>query len=531
MDTARRPSTSLRLALLCGLAALVYAGAVPSDFALDDAFAVQSNPVVQGQVPAWEAFSRDFWGLGLPSPIGTYRPLTVLSFVLDARLGNGAPWVFHLTNVLLHVLAVAALYRVWRSWAGDTTAWAAAALFTLLAAPAEAVQAIVGRADLLGALLGLLGYAAHRTPGARGAWSAALCFALALLSKESALLYPLVWCVLEGLRTRAWRPSAWGRLGVYPLLAALFLLARKRAVGTYLSAGVGNLTNPLVSAPGPQRLLGAAAIFWSRYLGGLANPLRRLSLCSAPACGPVGPGEPRAWLGLGALVLLAALAVGCWRSAPLVSAGLVWFLALFLPISNLLVVGPSVYGERLLYAPLMGGSLALAAAVALLAARLPRPGLAWGLLGALGVGNAVAIQLRHESWRDSASLALQDVEEEPRSSEAQGMAASAWMVRGDPVAAERCAREAIALEPSYGQFYGLLAAALDLQGRTAEAQRVFERSVELNPSEEAVLNLARFHANHGERQRALELLEHPRLPHPPGPRWRALLRQLREAPE
>ncbi|MFY0578274.1 hypothetical protein ACN28S_31700 [Cystobacter fuscus] len=193
--------------LLGAWTALVYAGAVPSGFVLDDHYAVESNPVVQGEVSPVEAFTRDYWGRVPPDTIGTYRPLAVLTFVLDARVGDGAPWVFHLTNVLLHVLAVLALFGVWRAWAGDTIAWAAAALFAALAAPAEAVHSIVGRADVLAALFGLLGWAAHRAPGLRAATLAAVCYALALLSKESALLYPLVWCLMEALRTGRWRAS------------------------------------------------------------------------------------------------------------------------------------------------------------------------------------------------------------------------------------------------------------------------------------------------------------------------------------
>ena len=517
-----------RWVLLGAWTALVYAGAVPSGFVLDDHSAVVGSPVVQGEVSAVEAFTRDYWGLVPPGTIGTYRPLAVLTFVLDARVGGGAPWVFHLTNVLLHVLAVLALFGVWRQWAGDTTAWAAAALFATLAAPAEAVHSIVGRADVLAALFGLLGWAAHRTPGLRAAMLAAVCYTLALFSKESALLYPLVWCLMEALRTGRWRVLPWGRLGVYASVTALGLGARKHALGTFLGATIGDMTNPLVTASWSGRVLGAADIFWSQYLAGIANPLRRLYMCSAPACAPVGVDSAGAWLGLGALGLLVALALGTWRRAPLVSAGVAWFLLLFLPISNLLVVGPSVYGERLLYAPLMGASVALAHAVSLLAARLPRPALAWGMLVALGAGNALAVQSRHADWRDGTSLALQAIEVQPRSTVLQMIAAEAWVRLGHWAEAEQCARDAIALDADYGRPYGLLGVALDQQGRTAEAQAMLERALSLEHSAEALLNLVRFHARHGDPRRALALLERETRNRTPTPGQRALAEELRQ---
>jgi hypothetical protein len=524
----RWPWPWTRLLPLCALAALVYAGAVPSGFVLDDHFAVVSNPVVTGEVSALKAFTRDFWGRAPPNTIGTYRPLAVLSFVLDARLGGGAAWWFHLTNVGLHVLAVAALYLVWRRQAGEATAWPAAALFCMLAAPSEAVHSLVGRADILGALFGLLGYAAHRTAGPRGAWAAWLCFALALASKESSLLYPLLWCLLEVLRTGVWRTLPWGRLGGYAALGALYLGARWNAVGTLLSARIGDMTNPLVTAPWPQRVLGAADIFWNHYLGGIANPMQRLYLCSAPACGPVGVESPGAWLGLAALGLLAALAVGLWRREPVVSAGLAWFLLLFLPVSNLLVLSPSVYGERLLYGPLMGASLALAHGVSRLAARLPRPAIAWGLLGVVAAGNALALQWRHGDWRDDATLALSALEVEPDSAVVQANAADSWLRLGRPAEAEARARKAIELDAGYAKPYGLLAGALDMQERPGEAEPAFEKALALSRTEEALLNLARFHANRGRPQRALELLENERLAQPPGPERLSMIQELRQ---
>ena len=189
-----------------------------------------------------------------------------------------------------------------------------------------------------------------------------------------------MWCLLEALRVGAWRALPWRRLGGYAVVAGLYLGARWNAVGSPLGTRIGDLTNPLVTAPWPRRGAAAADIFWSDYLGGIANPMQRLYLCSAPACGPAGVESTGAWLGLGALVLLVALAVLLWRRAPLASAGLAWFLLLFLPVSNLLIISPSVYGERLLYAPLMGMALALTDAVRRLAARLPRPspGGCWG---------------------------------------------------------------------------------------------------------------------------------------------------------
>ena len=43
-----------------------------------------------------------------PTPF--YRPVLVLSFMLDAIIGNGSPISYHLTNILLHILVTLGIY-------------------------------------------------------------------------------------------------------------------------------------------------------------------------------------------------------------------------------------------------------------------------------------------------------------------------------------------------------------------------------------------------------------------------------------
>jgi Flp pilus assembly protein TadD len=94
--------------------------------------------------------------------------------------------------------------------------------------------------------------------------------------------------------------------------------------------------------------------------------------------------------------------------------------------------------------------------------------------------------------------------------------------------AEQCARDAIALDADYGRPYGLLGVALDQQGRTAEAQAMLERALSLEHSAEALLNLVRFHARHGDPRRALALLERETRNRTPTPGQRALAEELRQ---
>ena len=198
-------TTGRRAALLGILALAVFLGAVTAGFAYDDPHAILENPVVKGDVPPWQAFARDYWGKPREHTNGSYRPLALLSLTLDGYLGRMSPFPFHLTNVLLHVAVVVAVYLVWRRIMAESIAFAGAALFAVLAASAEAVQAVVGRADLLVALFATVGLLAHQGPGRLNAIKAALCLGLALGSKESGVAVPFAWASVDLLS--AARPS------------------------------------------------------------------------------------------------------------------------------------------------------------------------------------------------------------------------------------------------------------------------------------------------------------------------------------
>ena len=126
-----------------------------------------------------------------------YRPLLALSFVIDATAGRGGPFAFHLTNVLLHGLVSATLFAFFTKL--DLTrrsAFLLSALFAVHPVHVHAVAWIPGRNDVilalfaLGATITFLDYLASRSAAALALH---VCFfALALLTKESATVLPLV---------------------------------------------------------------------------------------------------------------------------------------------------------------------------------------------------------------------------------------------------------------------------------------------------------------------------------------------------
>jgi hypothetical protein len=524
------------------LAAAAAATSLRGEFLLDDLRAVVENPAVNsslpGEPPLLPAFALDFWGEPAGHGPGTWRPLVLLSFAVDWELGRGSPFHFHATNLLLHAAVAAATAILFAELAGLWTGLLAAAWIATCAASAEAFQSIVGRADLLLALFALLGLRSHRRSGEGADRWTVVWLGCALLSKESAVVLPFVWFAFDRLVPAA-PPDPDADPGALPerkparrallylgTICAILLL-RLSLFGRSLPR-FDALQNPLIAASPVRRVLGALAILWNEYLPGLLNPGRRLFLCSAPACGPRGPGDLAPWLGLGLLLLAVASALALRRKLPVATAGLVWAFLLFLPVSNLVLLGPTVYAERTLYAPMVGLGLSLAAVTSALAARVRhRPLVRW-LCATLLLGQAASTAARGLDWTSAERLVASGLEVEPEAAVIQlNAAVSAFRDRHDPSAALEHARRSLALapDPRAGAILGL---SLEKLGRLAEADQALRDAFEASGGEaDIAADYARFLLRQGRHGQARAVLARGKLSHPTSRAIAALEQRLR----
>ena len=171
-------------ALLIVLVFLTHAPALCAYFEADDFLWV----IHQSRHDALSALTGS-WGLGT-----AYRPVTRLSFLLDARLFGWTAWPWHAVNLGLHAANAIVLTGVARQ-AGvqQRDAFLAAALFAVLPVDWENVDWISGRTGLL-CLLFLLctvRFWLRFLQGSQGL-AASCCFlALAMLAYEPACVLPL----------------------------------------------------------------------------------------------------------------------------------------------------------------------------------------------------------------------------------------------------------------------------------------------------------------------------------------------------
>lgn len=129
-----------------------------------------------------------------------FRPLLVLSLLVDSTIWGHNPVGYHLTNVLLFTFICLLLYVVSKGIfdrigiaKADCYAFTSACLFAVFPNHSESVCWIAGRTDLLAVLLALASTAAYLK---RMHAPAILLYAAGLLAKESILPLPLLWIPL-----------------------------------------------------------------------------------------------------------------------------------------------------------------------------------------------------------------------------------------------------------------------------------------------------------------------------------------------
>lgn len=351
----KRPFLPWGLIVALILAVIVGATTLDGGFVYDDLPAILENPLVQGEVPAREAFQLSFWGKPLAEESFSYRPLPPLLWRGLWQIAPGNPWPFRFFSLLLHGLAVLLFWRAGRILdVEEKLLTAAALLFAVHPAHSESVGAIVGQADILGACLGLGALIlCARAAAARTALAAALILLLACLAKESSFLFaaPCLWVLLLRADLGPGKKFAYGApLAVVTFVVVVLQLSLERETDHWNNS------------------LTYGAFGWTKLLLGLYRFGRIFVFCiaphrAAPAHGYAGIDLSTETLAgyavVGAIVLaLLCLALGLAFKKRLRAAGVLCLMMLgpLLLVSELIVPLPADLPERLLYPATMAAS-------------------------------------------------------------------------------------------------------------------------------------------------------------------------------
>ncbi|MFH1867699.1 MAG: tetratricopeptide repeat protein [Candidatus Omnitrophota bacterium] len=327
----------------------VYANSLTGSFIWDDEGLIEKNSYIKSPAHMPKIFIEDI-GSGNISQGGgkkstfSYRPLQMLTYMLDYSIWKLDVRGYHLTNIILHILTAISLYLfICVLFKDNFIALLAGVFFVAHPIHTEAIAYISGRADPLAAvfiLLTLIMYVKNIEIKSKAFYFLIpFCYILAILSRENSIIIPAL--------ILAYHFSFRKRIGIKEflpicLITALYIVFRLLALRS-LMPHLSSDTTLLKRVPGFFTAL-------TEYVRLLIFPAglhmeygdKLFSMSSIKA--------------ISGLIILFSLITYAFRrgkNSPLVSFSILWFFAALMPSSNIYPL-KAYMAEHWLYIPSMG---------------------------------------------------------------------------------------------------------------------------------------------------------------------------------
>ncbi len=492
----------LYVLVIVAVALLGYARIVGHDHVLDDYALIPNQPVLQTPFDLEQILMGRYWG-DLRSQDTLYRPLTIWTLALNHWVNRlvGLPGehvtVYRITSVVLHA-CVSGMVFVFVRWLGlgSLVGLWAGLLFAVLPIHTEAVAVAVNRSEILALGFGLCFLMWHQTR-----WVlAGVCLFLALLSKESALLFlPVAMWYTLTVRARSERLFLWHWVG-YVFIAGVWGVLRSVAIGDALQAVV-MLDNPLALAPIGERVL-TALVVQGRYLFLQVVPVGLTADYSHNQM----PLVHTVWR-VDVLLPVGILVIGAWwawqvrQRYAFVPFVLGSYVLLFGATSNVVFPIGTMMGERLAYAP----SVCLCVLGAWGLSRLSRAWV-WGVGGVLVVVYAGVTVDRLGVWQSAYVFYPTLVVTSPKSAKAHyAVAHEVYQPTGALDLATDHYMRAVEILPNYPDAWNNLGVIKKDNGDLVGAISAYETALGWHDKHVAArVNLGQAFQNLGENNKAME---------------------------
>jgi len=471
--------------ILAAATLLAYSNNFAAEFVYDDYLFIIDNPAVQSPSrPARFFLERESFSSGGYEVI--YRPLAALSFAVNYQLSGHNPESYHAVNILWHMACGILLFVLMRfTFADAIFAFFVSLLFVLHPVQTEAVSWISGRGNpmfLSFLLLTLICYGKWlaESPHKGLYYALALIFsALSLLSKEMAVVIPVLMIVYDVSLNPPARREAWKKLlfGVMPFvgLSLVYILLRHLILGETkqieywggsMSAALLTTSKGFISY---IRLMFFPRSLTVEYIVPVADSIL----------------DARVLISLLVLAAVAAVCIVSYRRAPILCFGIAWFFVSLLPVSNIVPLR-AIMNERFLYLPSIGFCCILASPIRR-EASIARRGVAYGAMAALLIVSLCYATLtfdRNKDWRTSFALWTASVATSPEGSTSQYNLGLELYNRGRYVEAIEHLRMACQLQKDFPLAHGVLGNAYIAIGDYNAAILEYEIGLQQAPEDE-----------------------------------------------
>jgi tetratricopeptide (TPR) repeat protein len=476
------------------LTCLAYLNSFTGDFVFDDIPEIASNPALDRLWPPWGPM------FGGENPA---RPLPYYSFAVDRGLWGSGTFGYHLTNLVVHLIAAVALFdltrltllspRLRNRWGSRAVSLALiiAGLWAVHPLQTQAVTYVYQRIESMAGMFCLLSLAAFARAMAAG-WSrkwlvasVAAC-AAAMACKENAVVLPVLlvlydWFFAPADTPAAWRADVLRRGGFHAacfltwiILAAVILLQARE----YQEFGASQRSPLTYALTQPGVIL--------HYLRLAILPLGQCFDHSGwPAVERFEAGQLPAYLAIGAVAGLSLF--GTVRRQPWAWLGM-FFLGTLAPTSSVMPV-EAFANEHRMYLPLAAVLATLVLGVAELGPRLgPRLGSQLGSRMLRGAANHEAT-LSRAGMVTAAVIAIVLVGLTHARNNVYRSGTAVWM-------------DVLEHDPDNYRALWQLAVKLDWLGNEQDAFAMADRALDGKPSCEVYADLARAKLSAGDYQAA-----------------------------
>lgn len=481
--TVARLKPAFAYIFLCVVILLAYAGVYDNQFVFDDEFLVQKNRFLRG----WEFLGSIFTTnstAGFGGIDSFYRPLQIFLYLITYQLFGLSLTAFHALNVALHALNACLAFRLsQRLGFHKGMALVACLVWALHPIHTEAVTYISATADPLHVTFILCGLLVFIGTPAKP-YGTALCFILALLSKEAAIVFPALLCVILFLQNeRRWQIKTYTPTLPYWVIALAYLGLRAsllnfdNSFNFYKTANIYT-DNILV------RIYTALATL-PDYFSLLVAPhdlhMERITKIY------VSFFDPSVLWGAGIVILLIATLVHDYVRSRRTQAYLVnpalyavlWFFACFFPLSGVAVPMNAVFLEHWMYLPSLGLFLGMSESISHFIKNKTPLYAGAAILGALF--GFLTFQ-QNGTWQTPMIFYNHILQFEEGSARLHNNLAMAYSDENRHDDAQRHYEKAIALQDTYPQTRYNLGLLLLEKGNLDAAISHFKRALALDPS-------------------------------------------------
>ncbi len=495
---SKKGSLILVAILIAALAFSVYGNSLKGVFLWDDDYLVKENVHIRNWSNLPRIFSEDM-GAGAGVRYHFYRPLLILTYMIDYSFWKLNAAGYHLTNILLHILAsLVFCWLVNTLYEDRLLSLLAGMLFVVHPVHTEVVCYISGRADILVLLFVVLSFIFYVKSTHSGRKSIYILMVLtsisAFLSKEGAVILPLLLLLYHFTFRKKIKISRFLPVlvitGAYLLLKTI-LTRSSLPLGPSAVSLFSRIPGFFVALTNYLRLLFLPFNLHMEY----GSKLFRLT-------------EPKAILGAALLLSFFVYALKEKKTRGLICFSTSWFFLALLPVSNIVFPLTFYMAERWLYLPSIGFFLVLAAAFTYLyrTRNLRVPVLAFAL-ALLSFYSYLTVR-QNNYWSEPIAFYERTLEYAPGSAKVHNNLGILYHQAGKREEGTALFKKAVELDPGYPEAYNNLGNAYKALGKPEEALALYKKAVEIKPNFAlAYNNMGNLHNSRGERAEALALFK------------------------